>query len=89
MKKQELKEKLERARSRVNKLQEQLEKAEAKLYDLEEEYEEMDIKEHNDGPTPDALQGHASIASWERANGRGFWGNATTGYIYDDDQNKW
>lgn len=33
----------------------------------------------------DALDGHATISSWEEDNGRGFWGNADTGYIYDKD----
>ena len=36
----------------------------------------------NDG---NALQGHASISDYERAKGRGFWGNNTTGYINDED----
>lgn len=35
----------------------------------------------------DALEGHGSIDSWEKANGRGFWGNSTTGYHYDKDVN--
>jgi len=29
-----------------------------------------------------------SIERWELIHGRGFWGNATTGYIYDKDYNK-
>jgi hypothetical protein len=42
--------------------------------------------EDDDIPTVsgDALDGHSSIDSWERTNGRGFWGNATTGYITDE-----
>lgn len=34
----------------------------------------------------DALNG-LSVGEWERRNGRGFWGNSTTGYIYDKDIN--
>lgn len=36
-------------------------------------------------PDSDALQGHGSVESWERAKGRGFWGNSSTGYVYDKD----
>lgn len=35
----------------------------------------------------DALDGYGSISAWEDANGRGFWGNSTTGYHYDKDVN--
>lgn len=35
--------------------------------------------------TGDALDGHGSIERWEEVNGRGFWGNSTSGYIYDKD----
>ena len=35
----------------------------------------------------DALDGHATISSWEDANGRGFWGSSANGYIYDKDAN--
>lgn len=34
---------------------------------------------------PDALGGCGSIKKWEEVHGRGFWGNSTTGYIYDKD----
>lgn len=43
---------------------------------------EEDVPSTNEG---DALGGHSSIASWEEAHGRGFWGNSTTGYVYDKD----
>ena len=36
-------------------------------------------------PTGDALDGCATVRQWEVENGRGFWGNATTGYINDED----
>jgi len=29
----------------------------------------------------------SSISDWERTHGRGFWGNASTGYHYDEDVN--
>lgn len=32
--------------------------------------------------------GGLSIREWEKRNGRGFWGNSTTGYIYDKDLEK-
>lgn len=37
------------------------------------------------GFSGDALQGHGTISSWEEANGRGFWGSSSKGYIYDKD----
>jgi len=33
----------------------------------------------------DALDGFSTVSDWEIKNGRGFWGNATTGYINDSD----
>lgn len=35
----------------------------------------------------DALDNCGSVSNWENKNGRGFWGNPTSGYIYDDDEN--
>jgi len=31
-----------------------------------------------------ALDGY-SVGEWEKRNGRGFWGNESRGYIYDED----
>ena len=44
------------------------------------------IDEEND-ISGDALDGYGTIQNWEKHNGRGFWGNETTGYIYNDDLN--
>lgn len=30
------------------------------------------------------VKNHETVKDWERKNGRGFWGNATTGYYYDE-----
>jgi len=35
----------------------------------------------------DALDGYSTIDSWQNANGRGFWGNPTTGFIDDCNAN--
>ena len=34
----------------------------------------------------DALDGCSSISDWENKHGRGFWGSAANGYVYDDQQ---
>jgi hypothetical protein len=41
------------------------------------------ISHNNDNYSADALDGCSSISSWEERHGRGFWGNATSGYVYD------
>lgn len=39
----------------------------------------------HDSHDGDALSPHVTVDRWERANGRGFWGNSSTGYINDKD----
>jgi len=39
------------------------------------------IDDENDIPVSNSQ----SITEWEEEHGRGFWGNETTGYIYDKD----
>jgi hypothetical protein len=52
---------------------------------LEEKNQKRIDKIFADRMTSDALGDHSSISSWEESHGRGFWGNATSGYIYDKD----
>lgn len=33
----------------------------------------------------DALDGFTSIKEWEEHNGRGFWGNPTSGFLTDEE----
>lgn len=40
------------------------------------------LKEMDDDDIP-VVNNHESIEEWEEKNGRGFWGNNTTGYIKD------
>lgn len=35
----------------------------------------------------DALDGCGTVRSWEEKNGRGFWGNPSTGFLTDDQVN--
>jgi len=44
---------------------------------------EKRFKELDDNNIP-VVKNHESVKEWEIKNGRGFWGNSTTGYIYDD-----
>ena len=56
------------------------------MIEIWEEKEQKRIdKIFADRMTSDALGDHSSIESWERSHGHGFWGNSTSGYIYDKD----
>jgi len=35
------------------------------------------------------LDGYSGVSDWEKCHGRGFWGNASSGYHYDEDVSKW
>jgi len=46
----------------------------------------MENKDNEEKPfSTDALDGYPTVKSWEENSGRGFWGNETTGYHYDND----
>jgi len=52
---------------------------------IEEDNQKRVDKIFADRMVPSALGGHSSIESWENSHGRGFWGNSSSGYIYDKD----
>lgn len=42
-------------------------------------------KEKSEDINSDALEGYGTVKEWEEYNGRGFWGNPTSGYLTDDE----
>jgi hypothetical protein len=52
---------------------------------LEEKNQKRVDKIFADRMSSDALGDHSSISSWEQSHGHGFWGNASSGYVYDRD----
>ena len=48
------------------------------------EKEKLRFEELDDHDIP-TVENTESIEDWEKKHGRGFWGNATTGYVYNED----
>jgi len=54
---------------------------EEKIKKEENTFSHKEDDDLNDGNALDGM----TVSQWEQRNGRGFWGNPTTGFVYDKD----